>query len=69
MVKTSQKQAGYVIGEPAYFCGSCRFFISSGACQIVVGYISYNGCCNLWRHNMKYKYCGSREQIKRLLKC
>jgi len=65
-MKSSKKQSGYVEGEPCYYCGSCRFFIPSGACQIVSGKITYNGCCNLWQKgNLKCK----KYEIKKLLRC
>lgn len=68
MSKSSKKLAGYVESQPCYYCGSCRFFIPSGACQIVLGVIKYNGCCNLWQHNKNKTTCKNIE-IKKLLRC
>lgn len=68
--KTLQKDAGYVTGEKCYCCGTCRFFIPSGACKIVEGLIKFHGCCNFWQKGKKgLTCCSEEEKIKKLLKC
>jgi len=45
--KIPQMLAGYMPPEMGPFvCSGCKFFITSGACQVVNGPIDPSGCCN-----------------------
>src|SRR5262249_15934043 len=49
--KLSQKVAGYITDGPTH-CGSCEYYGGGkddrGPCEKVEGFVSYDGCCDLW---------------------
>lgn len=47
--KVGQVEAGYMERQEGFACKTCsRFDAQNGACAVVYGQISPEGCCNYW---------------------